>query len=165
MKEIIVLNNSYLPIARTTIEKAICLLVLQKAISIKDTEETVKSQFLVINIPEIIMLKDCSYVNTIPLAYSRKAVFRRDNHTCQLCGSTDKKLLTLEHLIPKNRWSEISKTRGLTYSLNSWENTCCLCKECNQKKSNKLPEEIGWEFIAKRPINDFMIDWEKIFNT
>jgi 5-methylcytosine-specific restriction endonuclease McrA len=163
MKEIIVLNNSYLPIARTTIEKAICLLVLQKAISVKDTDEVIRSQFLNIKIPEVIMLKDCSYVHTIPLAYSRKAVFKRDNYTCQLCGNNDKKSLTLEHLIPKNRWKELSEKRQLTYNVNSWENTCCLCKDCNQKKSNKLPEEIGWSFTARRPINDFDIDWEKIF--
>jgi 5-methylcytosine-specific restriction endonuclease McrA len=164
MKEIIVLNNSYLPIARTTIEKAICLIVLQKAVSIKDTGDLIRSQYLTIKIPEIIMLKDCSYVHNIPVSYSKKAVFRRDNHSCQICGETDKYLLTLEHLIPKNRWEEVSKSRGLTFGLNSWENTCCLCRDCNQKKSNKLPEEIGWNYQARRPINDFVIDWEKIFS-
>lgn len=165
MKEVIVLNNSYMPIARTTIEKAICLLVLQKAISIKDTKETIKSQYLVINIPEVIVLKDCSYVSNIPVAFSRKAVFRRDSYTCQICGNNDKRTLTLDHLIPKNRWDEISKARNLSYGLNSWENTCCLCITCNQKKSNKLPEEIGFKFSAKQPINDFNIDWDKIFST
>lgn len=165
MREVIVLNNSYMPIARTTIEKAICLLVLQKAISIKDTEDTVKSQYLVINIPEVIVLKDCSYVSNIPIAFSRKAVFRRDNHTCQMCGNTDRRTLTLDHLIPKNRWDEISKTRNLSYARDSFLNCCCLCISCNQSKSNKLPEEIGFKFIAKNPINDFNIDWDRIFNT
>lgn len=165
MREVIVLNNSYMPIARTTIEKAICLLVLQKAISVKDTEDTVKSQYLVINIPEVIVLKDCSYVSNIPVAYSRKAVFRRDHHTCQICGNNDKRTLTLDHLIPKTRWDEISKARNISYGLNSWENTCCLCISCNQKKSDKLPEEIGFKINAKRPMNDFNIDWDRIFNT
>lgn len=163
MKEIIVLNNSYLPIARTTVEKAITLLLLQKAISIKDSDQVIRSQYLTINIPDVIVLKDVSYIHKIPVAYSKKAVFRRDNYTCQMCGCTDRQKLTLEHLIPRSRWEEVSKKRQLEFKLNSWHNTCCLCSICNRKKSNKLPEEIGWNFIAREPVTDFIIDWEEIF--
>jgi 5-methylcytosine-specific restriction endonuclease McrA len=163
MKEIVVLNNSYLPIARTTVEKAIVLLVLNKAITIKESDQVIRSQYLTINIPEVIVLKDVSYIHRIPVAYSKKAVFRRDNYTCQMCGTTERYSLTLEHLVPKSRWEEVSKARELHYKLNSWQNTCCLCNSCNRKKSDKLPEEINWNYIAKEPIADFTIDWEEIF--
>lgn len=163
MKEVVVLNNSYLPIARTTVEKAIVLLVLQKAISIKDTDQVIRSQYLTINVPDVIVLKDVSYIHRIPVAYSKKAVFRRDNYTCQMCGCTDRQKLTLEHLIPKSKWEEISKKRELHFKLNSWQNTCCLCNSCNRKKSDKLPEEISWNYEAREPVSDFTIDWDELF--
>lgn len=164
MKEVVVLNNSYLPIARTTVEKAITLLLLQKAISLKDTDQVIRSQYLTINIPDVIVLKDVSYIHRIPVAYSKKAVFSRDNYTCQMCGCTERQKLTLEHLIPKSRWEVISKKRQLTYKVGSWENTCCLCRHCNQfVKGNKLPEEIGWNFVGRQPISDFVINWDEIF--
>ena len=163
MKEIVVLNTSFLPIARVSLEKAIILLVLNKAFSLKDTKEVIRSQYLTINIPDVIVLKNVNYVHKIPVAYSKKAVFRRDNYTCQMCGCKERNKLTLEHLIPKSRWEEVSKKRQLTYKLNSWLNTCCLCSECNRNKSDKLPEEINWNYTPKEPVSDFIIDWEEIF--
>lgn len=163
MKEIVVLNNSYLPIARTTVEKAVVLIILGKAFSLKDTTEIIRSQYLTINVPEVIVLKDVSYIHRIPVAYSKRAVFQRDGYTCQMCGSSDRRSLTLEHLIPKSRWQEIASKRSLHFKVNSWQNTCCLCADCNRKKSDKLPEEIGWDFSGKEPITDFTIDWEELF--
>jgi 5-methylcytosine-specific restriction endonuclease McrA len=163
MKEIVVLNTSFLPIARTSVEKAVILIVLNKAFSLKDTKEVIRSQYLTINVPEVIVLKDVSYVHKIPVAYSKKAVFRRDNYTCQMCGSKDRNKLTLEHLIPKSRWKEVSEKRQITYKVNSWLNTCCLCSDCNRTKSDKLPEEINWEYTAKEPVTDFIIDWDELF--
>lgn len=165
MSEILVLNNSYMPIAKTNWERAIILMLLGKAVSVKDSNIEVKSQNLSIKIPEIISLKEVNYVRRQPLACTKKAVFRRDNYTCQMCGEDDRAKLTLEHLIPRSRWNKISKERNLTYGLGSWENLCTLCKFCNSKvKANSLPEEIGWEFTAKAPLTDFDIDWDALLS-
>jgi 5-methylcytosine-specific restriction endonuclease McrA len=136
--------------------------VLDKAFSIKDSDKIVRSQNLTIKIPEVLVLKNVNYIKRGFTAFSKKAVMKRDQ-VCQLCGESDKTKLTLEHLIPKSRWEKISKERGLTYGLNSFENCVILCKKDNQWKSDALPEEIGWEFTAKAPLVDFDINWDEIF--
>ena len=58
-------------------------------------------------------------------------LFRRDHHICAYCGdefSPDK--LTRDHVHPKSR--------GGT---NAWENSVTACKDCNESKSNRTPEE------------------------
>lgn len=164
-QEILVLNNSYMPIAKTNPERAICLLLLGKAFSIKNSGKVMKSPTVEVEVPEILVLKDVNYIKRHFTSYTKKAVLRRDNYTCQMCGETKRDLLTLEHLIPKSRWEKISKERCLTYSRDSFENTCILCKFCNHRvKSNSLPEEIGWEFVARSPLTDFDINWDEIFS-
>ena len=55
----------------------------------------------------------------------------RDKNQCQYCGEKFlTKNLTMDHILPKSRGG-----------LNTWTNLVASCKECNQKKGNKTPEE------------------------
>ena len=58
----------------------------------------------------------------------RQAVFKRDNYTCQHCGS--KKNLQAHHIIP---WSETRNEQNLRYSV---ANGITLCRTCHLKAHN-----------------------------
>ncbi len=164
MSEILVLNNSYLPIAKTSWERALILLVLDKAFSIKDSDREVRSQFLSLKIPEVIVLKEVSYFcNKIPPP-TKKNIFQRDGHKCLRCGEIRRERLSLEHLIPRSRFIKVSKERDLHYGVNSYENLCCLCKSCNSDKDNRLPEEIGWDIKVGAPPPELVINWAELYD-
>lgn len=62
---------------------------------------------------------------TVPVAL-RRAVFERDNHTCQHCGTHEN--LSIDHIYPEV-WG------GPT----TLENLQVLCRPCNNRKSDKRP--------------------------
>ena len=67
---------------------------------------------------------------------SRKNILRRDNHRCQYCGSTS--ALTIDHIIQKSRGGD-----------DTWENLVVACIKCNNKKSDRTPEEAKMSLRTK----------------
>ena len=94
-----------------------------------------------IAVPEIVKLV---FYNGIPrhrVAFTRRALFSRDNYTCQYCGATPgTKELTIDHVIPLSRGGN-----------NSWENCVLACVKCNAKKGSRLINEAGMSLL-KRPV-------------
>ncbi len=89
---------------------------------------------------------------------SRKNVLERDSYTCQYC-SKQSNSLTVDHVIPKFRGGQ-----------DIWENLVAACKECNQRKGERMPEEVGMPLKRKpkRPnrihyfqkyVKERQIDW------
>ena len=68
---------------------------------------------------------------------SRKNVLVRDNYECQYCGKKSKSL-TVDHIIPKFRNGQ-----------DTWENLVAACKNCNQSKGEKTPEEANMSLKRK----------------
>jgi len=99
---VVVFSKNYLPLARINIKRAMVLLVTGQAesLSFGTTKQwEVRSPSVVLQVPEHIRL---TFGNPerhwkVPPVNHRE-VLRRDNHTCQYCGST--KRLTLDHVIP-----------------------------------------------------------------
>lgn len=165
MQEVIILSSGYQPIGKVSVERAICLLYLEKAYSVKDSDKVVRSVSKTIPIPLVLILPDTKYVKLRNVAYSANAVKKRDNYTCVYCGKEEKKDLTIDHLIPRTRWEEIKAERDLEFSLNSFQNCVSSCKPCNQKKSNKLLVELGWpEIKPQKPLSPVEIDWGVLFS-
>ena len=65
---------------------------------------------------------------------SKKMILTRDDYTCQYCQNYGD---TVDHIYPKSRGGK-----------NTWGNLCAACKECNGKKADNTPEEVG----MKRPV-------------
>lgn len=165
MKEVLVLSSSYQPISKTSIEKAICLIYLGKAYSIKDSDKVLRSVTTEIKIPLILVMPDAKYVKRRDIAFSKRSIFKRDGYACVYCGESSKEQLTLDHVIPRNRWEEIKKARGVDFALNSFENCVTACRTCNQRKSNHLLSELGWEEIhPKKPLALLEIDWDTLLD-
>lgn len=69
--------------------------------------------------------------------YSRVNVFIRDNYTCQYCAKRfGRGQLSLEHVIPKAAGGKAN-----------WENIVTACYPCNNKKSNRTPEQAGMALL------------------
>lgn len=65
----------------------------------------------------------------------RRAIFERDGYRCRYCGGYHGGLV-LEHVMP---WS-----RGGT---DTADNLVTACVPCNQKKSNRTPDEAGMPLL------------------
>jgi 5-methylcytosine-specific restriction endonuclease McrA len=61
---------------------------------------------------------------------TRRAVFARDNWTCQYCGARAN--LTVDHVVPRSKGGP-----------SSWENIVASCAPCNRRKGNALPRQVG----------------------
>lgn len=164
MSDILVLNSSYLPVAKTNAERSILLILLNKAYSIKDSDIVFRSPTFSINVPEAIVLKEYNLFRREKIIPTKKNVMNLYNHTCQLCGENQRNLLTLEHVIPRSRFRKVARERNLCYDVSDFQNVTVLCRECNVTKSDKLPEEMGWNFKAKEPISALVWDWAALYD-
>jgi 5-methylcytosine-specific restriction endonuclease McrA len=160
---VIAFNGSFQPIGHISIERAICLIYSKKAYSIKDTEKAIRSASMSIPVPEIIVVPNVRYIKPQRTPFTKRAMLDRDGYKCVYCGCTNRFNLTLDHIIPRNRWKEISQKRGVSYELNSFENCVTACKTCNQRKSSHLLEELGWKpVVGKKPLEKIELDWSSL---
>ncbi|NDJ25675.1 HNH endonuclease [Nostoc sp. B(2019)] len=131
---VVVFSKNYLPLARINIKRAIVLLVTGQAESLEFSSTKlweVRSPSVVLQVPEHIRLTVGNperHWKVPPV--NRREVLKRDNHTCQYCGST--KHLTLDHVIPRSKGGQ-----------HSWDNVVTACEKCNSIKSDRLPHEAG----------------------
>jgi 5-methylcytosine-specific restriction endonuclease McrA len=121
---ILVLNSSYEPLNITSWKRAIVLLLKEKAQILSNRVIRLLS-YVKVPFSKIVMNKP-----------SRSMIYKRDNHTCQYCESTQR--LTIDHVIPKCRGGE-----------DTWENLVVACSSCNTKKGNTLLEQTNMRLIRK----------------
>src|SRR5437868_6100122 len=104
------------------------LLLDDKAELIHSTERHFRAARVAFPEPSVVRL--ARYVR-VPyqsrVALSRRAVFARDGHRCQYCGSSAE---NLDHVVPRSR--------GGTHT---WENVVASCRSCNTRKEDRLPHE------------------------
>ena len=87
--------------------------------------------------PVVIRLR---YVVKVPYhrrtAMSRRAVFVRDEHSCQYCGDMAD---SIDHIMPRSRGGQ-----------HIWENVAAACRPCNLRKRDRTPDEAGMR-LARPP--------------
>lgn len=137
--QVLVLSSTYQPLYTCGVERAIRLLYLGKAVSVKDSDETMRSPSVVMRIPSAIRLLVKAVVHRYydAMRPTRQAIFRRDDHTCQYCGTRAN--LTLDHVMPRARGGK-----------DTWENLVAACVSCNNRKGDRRPEECGMA-LRKQP--------------
>lgn len=154
---VVVFSKNYLPLARINIKRAIVLLVTGQAESLNFGSTKlweVHSPSVVLQVPEHIRLTVGNperHWKVPPV--NRREVLKRDNHTCQYCGST--KHLTLDHVIPRSKGGQ-----------HSWDNVVTACERCNSIKSDRLPHEAGMVLKTKpkAPIHPAVAFAEQFWN-
>jgi 5-methylcytosine-specific restriction endonuclease McrA len=136
---VLVLNATFEPINVCTVRRAVVLLLKEKAEVIERAEWELHSATRSMSRPVVIRL--VSYVriprDTHRRKITRRAVFARDNWTCQYCGARSN--LTVDHVIPR------SKGGG-----SSWDNIVASCAPCNRRKGDSLLRQAGMQ-LRKQP--------------
>ena len=89
MHRVLVLNATYEPLSIVSVQRAVVLLLKEKAELVESAEERLHAAYTSLPVPLVIRLV---YYVRIPrpvmLAPSRRSVMARDNFTCQYCGAT-----------------------------------------------------------------------------
>jgi 5-methylcytosine-specific restriction endonuclease McrA len=136
---VLVLNATYEPINVCTVRRAVVLLLKDKAEMIERAEWELHSATSTMARPMVIRL--VSYVriprDTHRRKITRRAVFARDDWTCQYCGSRSN--LTVDHVVPRSKGGP-----------SSWENIVASCAPCNRRKGNSLPRQVGMH-LSREP--------------
>ena len=122
---VLVLNFDYTPLNIVQGRRAIVLLLKDRAQMV--SERVIRLRFYV----------SMPLSRTAREKPTKAAIYRRDNNTCQYCGST--RSLTIDHLIPKCRGGE-----------DSWTNLTLACAVCNTRKGSRTPEQVGLK-LKKKP--------------
>ena len=132
MQRVLVLNATYEPLSIVSVQRAVVLLLKEKAELVEAAAERLHASRTSVPVPLVIRLV---YYVRIPhpvvLAPTRRSVALRDNFTCQYCGATPGRgLLTLDHILPRSRGGPTT-----------WENVVAACRTCNMRKGNRTPDE------------------------
>ena len=132
----LVLNATYEPINVCTVRRAVVLLLKDKAEVIEKSQWALHSATQTIDRPVVIRL--VTYVriprDTHRRKITRRAVFARDQWTCQYCGSRSN--LTVDHVVPRSKGGA-----------SSWENIVASCAPCNRRKGDLLPRQVGMSLL------------------
>jgi 5-methylcytosine-specific restriction endonuclease McrA len=136
---VLTLNSGMIPIDICNVRQAVTLQVLKKAEAVKvDANYTIRSQYLSIPLPRVIMLFNFHKIPKKHVVFSRLNIIYRDDMHCQYCGRQfAMNDLTVDHIIPVSRWDEIDEENKPEHP-NSWENQVCACKTCNALKGSRL---------------------------
>ena len=145
-EQVLVLNERYQPSSFISVKDAICDIFTSKATVILSEDRVIHSPSMAIPIPTVIFkMKE----KPRKVKFSKLNVLYRDDLTCSYCNTQhhDIRELTLDHVIPKSRWTEITgrDIRGCS----SWKNLVTACKSCNTKKGNRLVQELKWHMHKK----------------
>lgn len=129
----LVLNAGYEPLAVVSFKRALILVLNNKATVLAGApDRQVHSARQEFALPSVILLQ--RYVRVpgsriVPV--SRRGVLRRDQYRCAYCQRSAN---TIDHVQPKSRGGK-----------DTWENLVACCLKCNNKKSDKTLEELGWQ--------------------
>ena len=106
-------------------------------------DDAVRTVSFRVRIPRVILLLFFDRVPRKEVKFTRTNVFQRDGNVCQYCGQRfDRKDLTLDHVVPRDRGGHTA-----------WTNVVSSCVPCNSQKRNRTPREAGMELIRppRRP--------------
>ncbi len=130
MRSALVLNATYEPLSVVPARRAACLVLADKADVVEDDGTLLHAETITVPNPLVIRLR---YVVKVPYhrrtALSRRAVFARDDHSCQYCGDLAD---SIDHIMPTSRGGQ-----------HAWDNVAAACRPCNLSKRDRTPDEAG----------------------
>ena len=155
----VVLNATYEPITVVTSKRALLLFLEGKAIIVEEHPElVVRSPRQTFPVPLMIAL--VRYIKgrrvfKTPALLTQKNLFVRDSYTCQYCMRhksqfKHKEFLTRDHVHPVAKGGK-----------DVWENVVTSCSTCNNKKADKLLEDINVSLTKVPTIPTIFELWKK----
>ena len=158
----LVLNAGYEPVQLVSWQKALCLVLSQKAEVVSQYGAVVRSVSQEFPLPSVVRL--VRYVRAMSrialVRCTRRNVLQRDHYQCQYCGvKCRQQSITLDHVVPRSKG-------GKTV----WTNVVAACHNCNRKKGNRSPERAclkllreprrpSWHDLIEDPAREGEADW------
>jgi 5-methylcytosine-specific restriction endonuclease McrA len=136
MRKVLVLNTTYEPLNVCSARRAVVLVLKEKAEIVEQSGAAFRSEHTAYPVPLVIRLT--SYVRVprrTTMRITRRAVFARDRHRCQYCGSA--RHLTVDHVVPRSKGGR-----------DTWDNVVTSCAPCNRKKADRPPHSAGLRLLA-----------------
>ena len=149
--QVLVLNQTYEPLHFCNLRRAVIMLLKGKAQEVEYDGRVIYSPSISIQAPTVIRLN--RYIKKpylVGVRFSKKNVFKRDNYTCQYCGSYGVEM-TIDHVVPRSRG-------GIT----SWENVVVACQRCNLKKGDRTLYESGLTLLRKPKKPYFLLHFKNL---
>ncbi len=161
---VLVLNQSYEPLAVCRARRAIVLIFQGKAEMLENGLGYFHAVDREVPIPSVIRLDKMVRRPRRDRKMSRYEIFNRDKYTCQYCGEQSRHL-TLDHVIPRFRGGQ-----------HTWENVVSACMECNRRKAGRTPKEANMKlkrepapptgshlFVIPHQYINHREEWQKYF--
>jgi 5-methylcytosine-specific restriction endonuclease McrA len=126
---VLVLNQNYEPVNVTNARRAVTLVMASKAEVLETAEGKLNSPSTSVQCPSVIRLQYMVRRADRRIPLTRRAIFLRDNYTCQYCGKRGRGL-TLDHIVPRSRGGK-----------HTWDNLVAACGPCNHKKGPRTLEQ------------------------
>lgn len=158
--QVLVLNKAWAPVGLADVERAMGLLLTGAAkaldanyqlfdfeswadVAAEYGDDVVRTPNKVIKIPRVVVLQAYDRLPRTKIRFSRNNVYLRDQFTCAYCAKTlPRNKLNLDHVTPRSKGGRTS-----------WENIVTSCYDCNLKKGDKSPDQVGMKlrFQPTRP--------------
>lgn len=158
MTQVLLLNANFQPLKTVSLQRAISLILKDKIDILESVpDKKLRSPSVEIPYPSVIRLKKFVNVPKRRTVYSRRAIFSRDNYTCQFCGKKlSREDATVDHLIP------VEECKRLNIRASTFTNCTTSCAPCNRKKRNRRLEDSGMKFYnpnytPKIPRVDYLV--------
>ncbi|MFG2756050.1 HNH endonuclease [Streptomyces wuyuanensis] len=135
MRDTLVLNASFEPLSTVTLNRAVVLVLQDKAV-VEQAHPALRVRAAAVELPVPRVIRLCRYVR-VPFRrqapWSRRGVLVRDQHRCAYCG---KRATTVDHVVPRSQGGA-----------DSWLNTVASCAEDNHRKANRTPDQAGMPLL------------------
>jgi len=148
----LILNNAYSPLGTITWQRAVCLILSNKAEALEDYDYIIKSPNLSIKMPSVIRINKNIKAKIIRIRFNKTNIYFRDNGKCQYCSIELKESQsTFDHIRPKSQG-------GAT----DWTNIVLCCVPCNQRKQDRRLSETGM-LLSRKPVKPDIFTVGQIF--
>jgi len=131
---VLLLNQTYEPLGTVSVARAV-IMTFKNTVTVEeyDGNRVLRSAHTEFPIPSVIRRR--TYINIRrrreASGMKRMRIYMRDKYRCQYCGARKSvNDLTLDHILPRSRGGD-----------NSPVNIVTACVPCNNRKSNRTPDE------------------------
>ena len=132
---VLVLNANYEPINTCGLQRAMGLILTDKAIMLQNGRGELRSVSQVFPIPSVIRLQRMVHRPRPRVKLTRREVFRRDHYTCQYCGKKGG-VLTIDHIVPRRLGGK-----------QTWQNVVTACSACNHRKGGRMLKDSNMRLL------------------